>query len=244
MKELSKKSAKKIHEIIMSAGSQDLIDNYKSLLKSHAEMRNGFCAMSLAWCGTEIETEVKEKLKVKFKFDDLYSRNLISEDGRYIELNVLIQSLPDEIVMSYFEELNAKKIASQKGIDYEQFIQELQSAYKGSVGKAGTNGFALLFDCSFVNNKFGEMQEFFGLGMLRKSYDRETLTRLSSKKGLSPIFKMEVQNGLEVLEKGLELEDVYIITQLFQPYAVKTIVKALGIEIPEKKPLLKRLLKL
>lgn len=209
---LTEQEAAQIHDIIMNSGDKGLVERYEKTLEAHAEMRNGMHAMSLAWVGTELNEALQKQLADQYDVDTLYQKNLLSKDGSYIELNVLAQEQSDDIVIAYFMH-DPKQKAAEIGVNYDEFIERLKANFKGTIGTPGKNDFGILLDTGIREN----MHEYFtilGLGSLSHPYDQESIERLSQDRDLDDHFKIAVQQGKHVFDKGIQADSVYLFTPL------------------------------
>ena len=102
MAKLREITAIEIHKLLLSSHNAIFVANVHEALKNCAEAKMGMYAVALGWFGRELPATIARTIKNTYDIEYLHERNLLSKDGNYIELSVLADALPEEMVMSYF----------------------------------------------------------------------------------------------------------------------------------------------
>lgn len=168
---LPKDVALEIYNYIRANEYTELKEKLDNTLKMHAKMRQGMCAMAMAWYGTAIPEAMQGWLTQRFGVEYLYNCNLLSAAGEWIELGVLSSGLPDELVDTFFH-YDLEEAAREHGVTVEDAREKVVNAFvRYEDNEYGEREYYFRADNDDTNNLFGSLA-MLGFGMMgRNNYD-------------------------------------------------------------------------
>lgn len=219
-----------IHSMILQSGDAPLVAAYKEELASRAEIKQGVFLRNVrfAYEADGGDYLKGEKTPLPQNLSDKISAlgetgNVLTHNGKYINLLALSAALPEAVVATYYTFDPDKAVDAFPG-GRNAFQQRLKDIFKGTIGTPGTAEFAVLVD---AKQDVFPLLKALGVDEVDGSWDVASAERIQqAHKYRHDSWEIRANQTLKVaFEKGVNPEDVYIISQKDRPAAVRQILK-------------------
>ena len=172
MRELQEGDAIVVYNALIASRNEELIEKVNQALKCCAESSMGMYAMTMAWYGTELPQEVIEEICRHYTVQYFYDRNLLSFDGKHIELNVLASALPNALVMTHFH-FDMEEKAREANVSLDE-VRDLLRKYVVRFQKSDLHSMGeqeVIFSKNFDIHAQWHKLQVVGVGGIGERYD-------------------------------------------------------------------------